>query len=127
MSATKPARRKMARHVSELIDPSETLYRLTVDEYERIGEVLNDPKVELIEGLMVASLAKDRRRARVYGGTAGIPVYWIVNLNDRQVEVHTGPVARGYKSRVIYVLGSHVPVVLNGTTVGQIAVDDLLF
>ena len=27
---------------------------------------------------------------RVYG-PAGIPVYWIVNLVDRQVEVYSGP------------------------------------
>ena len=37
-----------------------------------------------------ATKTKDRKRADVYGG-AGIPVYWIVNLIDRQVEVYTGP------------------------------------
>ena len=37
--------------VSDLIDASETLYRLSVEEYERIGEFLDDPRVELIDGL----------------------------------------------------------------------------
>ena len=29
--------------ISDLIDASETLYRLSVEEYERIGEFLDDP------------------------------------------------------------------------------------
>ena len=44
--------------ISELVDPSETLYRLTVEEYGRIGEFLNDPRVELIDGLLVAKITK---------------------------------------------------------------------
>ena len=37
-----------------------------------------------------SSLAEDRKMASVYGN-AGIPVYWIVNLVDRQVEVDWNP------------------------------------
>ena len=149
--------------ISDLIDASETLYRLSVEEYERLGEFLDDPRVELIDGLLVAkmtqkpphvvacelsreaiatvtppgwhvreakpirlsrsepepdfslvrgkardyvdrhpgpadiglvvevadsSLAKDRLRARSYG-PSDIPIYWIVNLVDRQVEVYS--------------------------------------
>ena len=43
-------------------------------------------------GLLVEIAAKtvipDRRQANLYG-RSGIPVYWIVNLVDRQVEVYT--------------------------------------
>ena len=169
--------------ISDLIDASETLYRLSVDEYERIGEFLNDPRVELIDGLLVAkmtqkpphvvaceltreaiapqtpagwhlreakpvrlsrsepepdfslvrgkardhvsrhpgpsdtalvvevadsSLAKDRRRTRSYG-PAGIPVYWIVNLVDRSVEVYSDPGPDGYATRIDYAVGTEVP------------------
>jgi hypothetical protein len=44
--------------VSDLIDPSETLYRLSVEEYERIGEFLDDQRVEIIDGLLVAKMTQ---------------------------------------------------------------------
>jgi Uma2 family endonuclease len=71
------------------------------------------------------SLAKDRRRTRVYGA-GGIPVYWIINLVDRQVEVYTSPTSDGYGLMQIYKLGENVPVVLEGIVVGHVAVADLL-
>ena len=36
---------------------------------------------------------------------AGIPVYWIVNLVDRQVEVYTQPSNDGYQSREDFGMG----------------------
>ncbi len=186
--------------ISDLIDASETLYRLSVEEYERIGELLDDRRVELIDGLLVAkmtqkpphvvaceltreaiattapagwhlreakpvrlatsepepdfslvrgkardyavrhpgpadialvvevadsSLAKDRLRTRSYG-PSDIPTYWIVNLVERQVEVYGDPQPNGYASRVDYPLGTDVPLVIDGDTIGRIAVADLL-
>ena len=35
------------------------LYRMTVDEYERIGEMLDDPRVELIDGHLVKKMPKN--------------------------------------------------------------------
>src|SRR4051794_12123930 len=35
------------------------LYRMTVDEYERIGEMLDDPRVELIDGYLVRKMPKN--------------------------------------------------------------------
>lgn len=190
-----------AHPVSELIDATETLYRLTVEEYEHIAGLLDDDRVELIDGYLVkkmvknpphvvacartlatvgriapagwhtrpgepiritgrtepepdvalargtiddyasrhpeprdialvvevadTTLAKDRRRKRTYG-PAGIPVYWIVNLPGRRVEVYTGPTSDGYASRVDYASGEAIPLVIDGETVGQIAVDEIL-
>ncbi len=62
---------------------------------------------------------------KIYG-PGGIPVYWIVNLVDRQVEVYAGPHSGGYATRADYRSGQQVPVVLDGVIVDQIAVDDLL-
>jgi Uma2 family endonuclease len=56
----------------------------------------------------------------------GIPVYWIVNLVDRQIEVYTGPGPGGYATRQDFFPGQQVPVVIEGRQVGQIAVDDVL-
>jgi Uma2 family endonuclease len=71
------------------------------------------------------TLAKDRRRRRTYGA-AGIPIYWIVNLASRRVEVYTGPSPDGYDARVDYAPGAVIPLVIDGETVGQFAVADIL-
>ena len=43
-----------------------------------------------------------------------IPVYWIVNLVDRQVEVYSRPGRNGYRSQKIYKSGEEVPVTIGG-------------
>jgi Uma2 family endonuclease len=184
--------------ISESVESPEQLYRMTVDEYERIGPLLKSEKVELIDGLLVkkmtknspheiccvlvhevlatiagwhrragapiripkhnypepdislvrgsardytghpgpadvalvievadTTLAKDRRRVRIYGA-AGIAIYWIINLMDRQIEVYSGPIPAGYSSRVDFTAGQNVPVVIDGVQVGTIAVNDML-
>jgi Uma2 family endonuclease len=60
-----------------------------------------------------------------YAG-AGIAVYWIVNLVDRQVEVYSGPVGGIYPSPAIFKSGQQVPVTIDGQQLPPIAVDDLL-
>ena len=59
---------------------------------------------------------------------AGIPVYWIVNLRDGQVEVYTEPNEGWvrYGTRAMYQPGQDVPVVIAGQAVGTIAVAELL-
>ena len=85
-------------------------------------------------GLLVevadTSLPPDRGwKKRIYAA-ARIPVYWIVKLPDRVVEVFTapsGPAERpDYQTRHVCVTGEEVPVVLDGQEVGRIAVNDLL-
>jgi Uma2 family endonuclease len=61
----------------------------------------------------------------------GIPVYWIVNLEDRQVEVYTDPVVPPnadphYRTRTDYRPGQDVPLVVAGTQFGVIPVDAIL-
>jgi Uma2 family endonuclease len=77
-----------------------------------------------------SSLLRDQRdKTRIYA-RGGIPGYWIINLLDRQVEVYTqpsGPTALpSYGSVQIYHSGERVPLVLDGVTVGTVAVADLL-
>ena len=60
-----------------------------------------------------ATLSKDRGlKAAVYA-EAGIRIYWIVNLIERQVEVYsdpTGPTAEpGYRSHRVYGTNDAVP------------------
>lgn len=63
--------------------------------------------------------------ARVYA-TAGIPVYWIVNLAEGQVEVFSDPRRDAYQSYDVLRRGQDVPVVIAGIEVAWIAVSDLL-
>jgi Uma2 family endonuclease len=77
-----------------------------------------------------SSLARDRLdKGRIYA-RASIPVYWVVNLVDRQVEVYTdptGPVsAPVYRRRQDYPVGATVPIDLDGKTIGTLAVSDVI-
>jgi Uma2 family endonuclease len=178
------------------------LCRMTVDEYERIGGMLDDDRVELIDGYLVKKMSKDPPHIwtvqTIYSFLAGmlpsgwtwrkedpvripdfdepepdvvvlrgsnddfkvrlpgprdvalvieasettldrdqgpklsayaracIPVYWIVNLVDNQVEVYSNPSPDGYKSRQDFKPGQDVPVVIDGAEVGRIAVAAIL-
>jgi hypothetical protein len=48
------------------------------------------------------------------------------NLVDRQIEVYTLPAPHGYRARQNYRPGETLDVVIDGTVVGSIAVDDIL-
>ena len=45
-----------AHAVSEMIDATEVLYRLTIREYEQIAGILDDDRVELIDGYLVKKM-----------------------------------------------------------------------
>jgi hypothetical protein len=69
--------------------------------------------------------AKDRRLARLYGG-GNIPVYWIVNVADRQLEVYSNPAGGAYSAPTILGEAESVDLVIAGAVVGRIAVADRL-
>jgi Uma2 family endonuclease len=76
------------------------------------------------------TLAGDRAdKCRIYA-RASIAGYWIVNLNDRQVEAYTSPsgptASPAFAQRTDYHIGDAVPLVLDGATVANVAVGDLL-
>jgi Uma2 family endonuclease len=76
-----------------------------------------------------SSLPQDRgTKVRVYA-RARIPVYWIVNIPDSQIEVYTQPRAGKsptYRQQRIYRLDESVPLVLAGQEIAPFAVRDLL-
>src|SRR5262249_30174323 len=73
-----------------------------------------------------STLDRDRGEKLLAYAKGGIPVYWIVNLVDRQIEVYTNPGPAGYASRVDFRPGQEVPVVIGGIEVGRIHVDAIL-
>ena len=77
-----------------------------------------------------SSLATDRaEKGRIYA-RANIPLYWIINLVDRQVEVYSDPDPQAdppaYRRRETYVTGQTIPFVLKGQPIASIPVQDLL-
>ncbi len=107
-------------------EPDEAVVRGSTRDYARTRRGTPGPQdVGLIVEVSHTSLADDRAMVGIYG-PAGIPVYWIVNLVNRQVEVYASPTPNGYATRDIYRSGQNIPVVLDGTVVGQIAVDDIM-
>lgn len=90
----------------------------------------NGTECGLVIEVSDSSLRLDRGvKARTYAAD-GIPVYWIVNVEDRQIEVYTNPQPAAnppeYATRTDYPHGGTVPVVLDGVTVATLAVADLI-
>jgi Uma2 family endonuclease len=104
-------------------EPDQTVVRGTIQDYRHRQPGPAD--IAMVAEIAASSLSEDRAMASVYGN-AGIPIYWIVNLIDHQIEVYSGPQSDGYASRVDFKSGSDVPVVIDGTTVGWVAVDDII-
>lgn len=76
------------------------------------------------------SLERDRGiKLRSYA-RAGIAVYWIVNLIERQVEVCSDPDSAAaepnYRRREIFKPGASVPLMIGDAVAGTLAVSDLL-
>jgi hypothetical protein len=86
--------------------------------------------IALLVEVSDTSYAKDSGPKLRRYATSQVPVYWIVDLNRRIVEVYTGPFGKGkqagYARRDVFREDDRVPVVLDGQEVGQVAVADLL-
>ena len=76
------------------------------------------------------TLHRDRTSKKRIYARAGIPVFWIVNLVDRIVEVNTdstGPVENpDYRKRQDFAADREAPFVLDGKELARIKVLDLL-
>ncbi len=94
--------------------------RITVYEFEKIIA-----SVGLLVEVSATDVSADRQQGNIYG-RSGIPVYWIVNLVDRCVEVYTDPGPAGYATRTDYPSGQQVPIVIDGQQTGPLAVNDIL-
>lgn len=109
-------------------EPDFAVVREDPDDYTTRHPTPDD--TALVIEIANTSLLRDQRdKARIYA-RANIPCYWIVNLEDRRVEVHTlpsGPCdAPAYASVVNFVPGDAVPLELGGAVVATIPVSDLM-
>ncbi len=77
-----------------------------------------------------STLHRDRStKARLYG-RAGIPVYWIINLTDRQLELFTEPTgpdpSPGFRQRQTFGPDDEIPFELDGIEIARFAVRNFL-
>ena len=104
-------------------EPDHAVVRGEIRDYIRRSPGPGD--IALVVEVASSSLAEDRLQADLFA-VAGIPAYWIVNLGDAQIEAYSDPTGAGYATRVDFVAGQSVPVIIDGVQVGMIAVADVL-
>ena len=77
-----------------------------------------------------SSLSRDRTIKGPIYAAAAVPIYWIINLVDSQIEVYTDPTGPGaapvYRVRQDYRIGDLVPFVVDGRDLGPIPAQELL-
>jgi Uma2 family endonuclease len=100
------------------------------DETSCDGRLPAPSDLGLVIEISDSSLDFDRReKGRIYA-RAGIPVYWIVNVVDGQVEVYADPDTAAnppaYRARTDYKPGDQLPVVLDCKQAATILVAELL-
>ena len=109
-------------------EPDGAVVRGTDADYDKRDVVAADLGV-IIE-VSDSSLSYDRGYKRELYARAGLPFYWIVNVEDKQVEVYADPDPAAsppaYRTRNDYRPGEDVPVVLDGVAVGTIPVAELI-
>lgn len=108
--------------------PDALVIRGSLNQYrERMPEAKDSG---LIVEVSDSTYATDRGLKWRRYAAVGIPVYWIVNLEKRVVEVYGSPSGRGkaakYGDAMMFGPDDAVPVVLDGREVGRIAAKDLL-
>jgi Uma2 family endonuclease len=86
--------------------------------------------VALVVEVADASLQRDRGFKRRLYAQAAIPVYWIVNLVERVLEVYTDPSGPtdqpDYRQQRTFGAAEQVPLVVEGREVGRVTVSALL-
>jgi Uma2 family endonuclease len=109
-------------------EPDFAVFRGNVRDYH--GRHPGPGDIALVIEVSDSSLDRDRSlKARIYA-RAPIPTYWIVNVAEGCVEVHTDPTgptkAPTYRSRAVVGPNGELSLVLDGREVARIAARDIL-
>lgn len=109
-------------------EPDITIIRGKRDDY--LEQQPHSENVTLVIEVSDATLQRDRSlKLRIYAN-ARIPVYWIVNLQERQIEVYTEAGGEDeqaqYQQQKIYQEVDSVPLIIAEKEVGTIKVADIL-
>ncbi len=87
-------------------------------------------EISMVIEVADSSLRQDRTLKKRLYAAWGIPVYWIINLVNNQIEVYTEPVGMErkatYQQEQIYGVNDEVPVVVDGRTLTTIPAKEIL-
>lgn len=104
-------------------EPDVSVARGSIEDYLELDP--GSPEVALVVEVAESTLDDDRAMAATYGG-GDIPVYWIVNIADRQLQVYANPIGGAYPAPRILGETESVELIIEGQVVGQISVARLL-
>jgi Uma2 family endonuclease len=108
-------------------EPDVTVRRGELEDYDHRKATVDD--IALLVEVAVTSIETDRgEKPRAYAA-AGVPTYWIVNLNTRRVEVYSSPSMGDdprYERHEERTAADQLDIVIDGVTVGQISVAAIL-
>jgi Uma2 family endonuclease len=105
-------------------EPDVAIVRGTTEDYAY--RVPGPQDAGLLIEVSLTTLDQDRAEKGAAYARVGIPVFWIINLVHRQVEVYSGPGPDGYSPPTVYRPGQSVPVWIDGRQLGELAVNDIL-
>ncbi len=109
-------------------EPDGMVLRGVITDYDARDPGVTD--VGIVIEVSDSTLEMDRAGKGRLFAKFGIPVYWIINVEDKQIEVYTAPDATAdppaYATRTDYRPGDAVPIVLDGNAVGTIHVSELV-
>lgn len=87
-------------------------------------------EIGLIVEVSDTGLPIDRADKGAIYAHSNLPIYWIVNVIDRQIEVYTDPQPNepepAYATRTDYKPGDSVPFILDGQAIARIPVNDII-
>jgi Uma2 family endonuclease len=107
-------------------EPDISIIKGSRQDYKLRHPTLNE--IVLVVEVADSTLRRDRTvKQRIYA-VASIPVYWLLNLSEKQLEVYTkpSPSEKRYDEKTIYSLQDFVPLMIEGKEVAQLAVKNLL-
>src|SRR5262245_60847390 len=99
-------------------EPDLAIVRGTRDQYKDHHPGPAD--VGLLIEVADTTLDRDRGEKQLAYARGGVPIYWIVNLVDRQLEIYTGPTPSGYRNRRVVTPSAQVSVRIGRKEIGRI-------
>ncbi len=110
--------------------PDLTIVRGVPNDYTRRGRRPEVADVGLVIEVAMTSVREDRGETLEGYARTLLPVYWIVNLRARRIEVYSRPCVRDgrgvYESAEMFGPDQSVPLAFDGVEVARIAVNDIL-
>ena len=107
-------------------EPEPDLMVVRGDGREYLSRHPSGSEIGLVVEVADSSLRRDRGiKKRIYA-RAGIPVYWLIDLTSRTVDVYTGPQGSDYAVRQVLEPSHELLFSLDGQLLGRVAVSQIL-